>query len=251
MIEAKSVDFLGLEFQPQPTAEFAATLAEAASVDTPFAYVVTPNVDHMVRLEQHPELLELYTNAGWCVNDSRILEVLAKRSKVYLPASPGADVVALLFETYISPDEPVNVIGGTPDVIKAVKARYGLTRLNWHDAPMGLAKNPAAVDACAEFIAAHPARFTFLCVGSPQQEMVALATLRHGGAKGVGLCCGASLDFLAGKVARAPGWMRRSRLEWLHRLASQPGRLGRRYLVDGPRIFRIWSRWTRIKKRGA
>ena len=75
--------------------------------------------------------------------------------------------------------------------------------------------------------------------------MVALAALQRGDVKGVGLCCGASLDFLTGKTARAPQWMRKSRLEWLHRLLSEPKRLAKRYLLDGPAIFKIWRRTRR------
>ena len=74
---------------------------------------------------------------------------------------------------------------------------------------------------------------------------MAYEAFRLGSAKGIGLCCGASLDFLSGKTDRAPEWMRRTRLEWLHRLASEPGRLGRRYLIEGPAIFRIWQRARR------
>ena len=44
-------------------------------------------------------------------------------------------------------------------------------------------------------------------------------------------------------TARAPQWMRTQRLEWLYRLAAEPGRLWKRYLIDGPRIFLIWHRW--------
>jgi exopolysaccharide biosynthesis WecB/TagA/CpsF family protein len=94
-------------------------------------------------------------------------------------------------------------------------------------------------------VAANPARFVFLCVGAPQQEMVAKAILDRGDARGVGLCVGASLEFLTGRVARAPLWMQRARLEWLHRLASEPRRLGRRYLIEGPKILAIWLAWRK------
>jgi exopolysaccharide biosynthesis WecB/TagA/CpsF family protein len=73
--------------------------------------------------------------------------------------------------------------------------------------------------------------------------MIAHEVMKEGDAVGVAVCCGASLDFLAGGLARAPQWMRQARLEWLHRLGSQPARLWRRYLMDGPRIFGIWRRW--------
>ena len=62
-----------------------------------------------------------------------------------------------------------------------------------------------------------------------------------GQACGVGLCIGASLLFLTGDLRRAPVWMQRARLEWLHRLVQEPRRMWRRYLYEGPKILRIAS----------
>lgn len=239
------VPFLGLIFEPASIEGAVEALAKSASADAPFSYIVTPNVDHMIRLDTEPDLRRLYGGAGRLLNDSRILELLASWSGLALPASPGADIVATLFERAIAADEPVNVIGCTHADIEALRARFGLAHLNWHDAPMGLRRDPEAVEACAGFMAAHPARFHFICVGSPQQEMVALAAKRRGGVTGTGICCGASLEFLSGRTTRAPAWMRAAKLEWLHRMLSDPKRLVKRYLVDGPKIVAIWRRWRR------
>lgn len=238
-----TVRFVGIDFEPMDTAAAAARCAATAAPATPFRYVVTPNVDHIVRLERESALRPLYDGAGLMLNDSRILELFAKFDGKRLPASPGADVVEALFTSHIAKDEPVVIIGCSADDIAAVKDRFGLTDVRWHDAPMGLRKNPQAVADCAAFIAANPARFQFLCVGSPQQEMVAHAAALRGDCVGTALCCGASLDFLTGKTARAPNWMRKTRLEWVHRLASEPRRLAKRYLMDGPAILRIWWRY--------
>ncbi len=93
-----------------------------------------------------------------------------------------------------------------------------------------------------DFVLAHPSRFVFLAVGSPRQEMLADAIRATGQATGLGLCIGASLEFLAGASRRAPRWMQRAGLEWLHRLGSDPRRLARRYLVEDPPIFRLLLR---------
>ena len=245
----KTISFLGLEFQPMPVADVVAELVAMAGAReaSPFEYLVTPNVDHMIRLENEPNLRPLYDGAGLLVNDSRILEMLAGRDGLEFPASPGADIVEALFTGEIKADEPVTVIGSTDQDVAKVAARFGLTNLHRHDVPMGLRQKPEAVAAASVFMAAHPARFHFLCVGSPQQEMVALAAKELGTVTGVGLCCGASLDFLSGSTARAPEWMRKARLEWLHRMFSEPGRLAKRYLVDGPKIFNIWRRWRKAR----
>lgn len=241
----RSVSFLGLDFEPMTTAAAVAELVAMAGTGDPFAYVVTPNVDHMIRLDGEPDLRPLYEEAGLLVNDSRILQTLAGRDGLDFPASPGADIVAALFEGEIRHDEPVTVIGSTDEDVAQVAATFGLTHIVRHDAPMGMRRKPEAVAAAAAFMAAHPARFHFICVGSPQQEMVARAAKERGDITGVGLCCGASLDFLSGRTARAPQWMQNARLEWLHRMASEPRRLVKRYLVDGPRIFAIWRKWRK------
>jgi exopolysaccharide biosynthesis WecB/TagA/CpsF family protein len=81
-----------------------------------------------------------------------------------------------------------------------------------------------------------------LAVGSPGQEILAAAIQASGRAVGTGLCAGASLDFLAGAAQRAPWLMQRAGLEWLHRMASDPRRLTRRYLHDDPPVFGMLMR---------
>jgi N-acetylglucosaminyldiphosphoundecaprenol N-acetyl-beta-D-mannosaminyltransferase len=63
----------------------------------------------------------------------------------------------------------------------------------------------------------------------------------------VAICAGATIDFLADHRRRSPVWMRRAGLEWLHRVASEPGRLAGRYARDAwefPRLF--WREWRRL-----
>jgi N-acetylglucosaminyldiphosphoundecaprenol N-acetyl-beta-D-mannosaminyltransferase len=239
------VSFMGLRFDPlTPDALIGATNLHIRS-GRELSYVVTPNVDHMVRLEAEPNLRPLYDDAGFMVCDSRILEILARFEGKPLPAAPGADIVEHLFRQHLEPTDKIVLIGGGPDVIEGLVRDFGFENIAWHDPPMGLRHNPDAIDAAARFIVTHNEGYAFLCVGSPQQEMVAKRAVELGGGKGVALCCGASLEFLTGQTARAPLWMRQARLEWLHRLFSEPKRLWKRYLIDGPKIFRIW-----LKRRG-
>jgi len=239
--------FLGIHFSGFSPEYLLRRVEDIGSAKRPFVYLCTPNVDHLVRLEREPELHDLYASAWANVNDSRILETLADLSGLALPACPGSDLTQALFETCIDPYEPVVVIGSTKDVIETVRRRYGLTDLRWHAPPFGLRTNPDAMAEAAAFVAANPARFTFLCVGAPQQEMVAQMIHTQGRAVGIGLCVGASIDFLSGSRKRAPHWVQRSRLEWLFRLLDEPQKLWRRYLLEGPKIFRIWMAWRKSR----
>jgi exopolysaccharide biosynthesis WecB/TagA/CpsF family protein len=110
---------------------------------------------------------------------------------------------------------------------------------------MGFDKDPAAFAQTVSFILTHPARLVFLAVGSPRQERLAAAVKATGQATGTGLCIGASLDFLAGAERRAPEWVRNLGLEWAYRLAHDPRRLARRYLLDSPRVVPLLLREKR------
>ncbi len=239
--------FLDVEFDPLPAETAASVIARRAHGMGPFAYVATPNVDHMVRLEKQPGLMPLYDDAWMTLCDSRIIEAFANASYIDLPATPGADVVEELFRRHIAPNDRVLMIGGSGEMAVTLRKKYGLKDLRWFDAPMGLRDDAEGRAACVRFIRENPAAYVFISVGSPQQEMIAHEARQAGDCSGVAVCCGASLEFLAGVTWRAPHWMRENRLEWLFRLGMEPGRMWRRYLVDAPRIFMIWHRWrTRI-----
>ena len=241
-IAEQRISFMGLDFDPLDTDDLSIELVRYVKTKQALGYVVTPNVDHMVRLDSAPQYRHLYKAATYNVCDSRILEVFARLEGKPLPVAPGADVVDTLFRHHIRPEERIVIIGGSAEIIDTLSSKMGFSNIAWHEPPMGMRHNPDAIRRAAQFVIDHNERFAFLCVGSPQQEMVAKKAVELGGGKGIALCCGASLDFLTGQTARAPLWMRKNRLEWLHRLMSQPKRLARRYLIDGPKIFKIWMK---------
>jgi N-acetylglucosaminyldiphosphoundecaprenol N-acetyl-beta-D-mannosaminyltransferase len=80
-------------------------------------------------------------------------------------------------------------------------------------------------------------------VGSPCSEIIASRCAQRGGGRGVALCIGASIEFILGDQIRAPLWMQKAGLEWAFRLITNPVRLWRRYLVEGPKIFLIVAKW--------
>lgn len=237
------VDFLHINFSGLGLDAAIDAIAARASLNAPFAYVATPNVDHIVGLSAEPARRALYEGAWLTLNDSRILERLAKRVGIVLPVACGSDLAERLFDVVIDRREPVTIIGGDDLGVAELKRRYRLTDVRWHRPPMGLKRSADAIVRAAAFAAAQPSRFTFICVGAPQQEMIAYAIAQHPNARGVGLCVGSALDFLSGRLQRAPRWMRSAGLEWLHRVISEPARLWRRYLVAGPRVFSLFAAW--------
>jgi exopolysaccharide biosynthesis WecB/TagA/CpsF family protein len=242
---------LGLDFAD---IGFDAVLERLASrpAGLPFAFVVTPNADHLVRLARQPPLGVLYDAAALRLLDSRVVARLARAFGLAPPpVVPGSDLAAALFnrQGQIDPREPLTILGAPPTAIAALAQRHGLTRIAHHDPPMGFDRDPAALEAALSFIEANPARLVLLCVGSPRQEVVASALKARGRATGTGLCIGASLLFLAGVEKRAPRPVQMAGLEWAWRLAQDPRRLARRYLVDDPAILALLWREARLRPR--
>ena len=227
-----TVRLLGLDFADLDAAAAAQRVA-ARPADAPFAYVVTPNADHLLRLGHDPVLANVYRNAGLCLLDSRVVAGAARMLGLPTPhVAPGSDLTALLLSRHLQAGECVTIVGLPPAWLPGLVTRCGLARPAHCNPPMGFAADRVAFAATVDFVLAHPARFVFLAVGSPQQEVLAATIAATGRATGTGLCVGASLEFLAGARHRAPLWMQRCGLEWLFRLGSDPGRLAKRYLAD-------------------
>ena len=233
---------LGLDFADLDAVEAATWLAQRPA-SAPFGYVTTPNADHLVRLHRQPTLARFYHAALLRLLDLRVVARSARLIGLAAPrVAPGSDLTGLLLARHILPGEPITIIGLNSKWLPALIARCDLMRLAHYDPPPGFERDATSFRETIEFVLAHPARFTFLAVGSPRQEMLAAAIHATGQATGVGLCIGASLEFLAGRARRAPLWMQQAGLEWLHRLAQDPRRLGRRYMCDCPAIFTLLLR---------
>lgn len=240
-------DFLGIAFDPLDMTATESWLADRAP-DAPFAFVVTPNVDHVVKLDAAPRVSEIraaYGAAALRLCDSRIVAKLARTRGIDLPVVPGSDLTAHVVTRIARSGDRLCLIGGDASMLADLQRLRPDLDIVQHVPPMGMLKKPEAMAVAEAFVRDSQARFTLLAVAMPQQEILALRVAKAGSAVGVGLCIGASLDFLTGRKARAPRWMQKASLEWLHRLLSEPGRLWRRYLVEGPRIFLLTMRWRR------
>lgn len=130
------------------------------------------------------------------------------------------------------------LIGSTEAQAQRVRERFGLKDLLHHNPPMGFIRDPAAVEACLQFVeSASPFRYCLIAVGDPQGVIVAHRLGDRGRARGLSFIIGASIDFITGKQQRAPAWVQRIGFEWLYRLMRSPRRLAWRYLVRGPKFF--------------
>lgn len=241
--------FLGVDFTPLSAPAALEWMANAAAGDR-FVYVVTPNVDHVVTLHEcgdepwRAAYRAAVAGAGLRLNDSRILARLARLSGQALPVTPGSDLtrelIVLAAEKGDRGPRKWLLVGGTVAEFAWLRASLPASLVAHYLPPMGVRDDPAAqAEICAQVVR-EQADCVLFAIGAPQSEIVAHAIAKSGQARGVGLCIGASVEFLSGTKARAPRLLQRAGLEWLHRLASEPRRLWRRYLLRGPRVFAIW-----------
>jgi exopolysaccharide biosynthesis WecB/TagA/CpsF family protein len=232
----ESVCFLGLRFDTGSVEEAAGDIL--AETHGRFKYVVTPNVHHMVKMLEDPvELLPLYEGAWRVFCDSHVLSRLARVGGLTLPVITGSDLTADLIARAAKHRLTIAVIGPTHAACARLQDKYPGLKLMSHTPKMGFIRSELEVRKCVDFVVRAQAPLVFLAVGRPQQEILARRIADHPEARGVGLCVGASIDFLTGAQRRAPVWAQKVGLEWSYRLLSDPQRFARRYLVESPRIF--------------
>ncbi len=238
----EEIRLLGLDFVNRALPQVAATLA-ARPADAPFASVVTAQSHQLVRLSREAELRPFFEGAGMRLLGSRVVFKLCRMLGLPAPAViPGCDLSAHLIAREIDRDEPVVLLGVPPDGVATLKVRTGLRRVDHHNPPAGFENDPAAFEKALRFIETHPARFTFLALGCPQQCLVADSLRQRGRATGTGLCIGEGLLPLIGRERRAPRAVQQMGLEWAWRLAQDPRGLGERYLVESPAIVGLLRR---------
>lgn len=243
-----SVEFLDLRFAALDIDHVARWVVDALAAPR-FQFVVTPNVDHVVRLHNrgdapwHAAFVAAERDADLCVNDSRILARLAGLSGLTLPVVPGSDLTRILVDTGVPAGTRIALIGGSDGDAAWLRGRLPKADVRHFEPPFGVLHDPKAQRAIVDFVEAEQPGLTLFAIGAPQSEIVAHQIQQRGKARGVGLCIGASIEFLTGAKRRAPRAMQRLGLEWAFRLLSEPRRLWRRYLIEGPPIFAIWWRW--------
>jgi N-acetylglucosaminyldiphosphoundecaprenol N-acetyl-beta-D-mannosaminyltransferase len=236
MSETEGAYFLGCRFDTGSIEDAVCDIIAEAGVG--FKYIVTPNVYYMVKLFDDSEIMQpLYRRAWRVFCDSRVLSRLARFNGVTLPVVTGSDLTARLVARAAELRLPVVIIGPAAQDCAVLAEKFPGLDFAVHTPPMGFIKSEQEVTKCVDFVIERQAPFVFLAVGDPQQGILACRIADRPESRGIGLCVGASIDFLTGKQKRAPVWVQRAGLEWLHRLLSNPRRLAARFLIECPRIF--------------
>lgn len=210
--------------------------------------VYTPNVDHIVIAERNPAFREAYAGASLSLVDGQPLVWTSPLVGSRLPEKvSGSDLIWPLLRRAAARRYRVYFLGGRPGAARAVADRaereLGVVVAGAEAPRLSIEPSPEDEAVWARIRAAAP-HLLFVALGAPKGELWihrASAHIRPA----VALSIGAGLDFLAGQIPRAPRWVSRAGLEWLFRLALEPRRLARRYLVDDPRFAGILYRTCR------
>lgn len=206
--------------------------------------IYTPNVDHLVKLQRDKEFYEAYKQADFLVCDSRIVSGVSR-----FLGTPIREVIAgsdLLsdFCLYHANNHEIKVflLGASEGVglaaMKNINEKVGRNIVvGAHSPSYGFEKNDDECNDIINIINASDANVLVVGVGAPKQEKwITRYKDKLPGIK-VFMGLGATIDFEAGNIKRAPLFIQKIGFEWSYRLLKEPRRLWRRYLIDDLPFF--------------
>lgn len=251
-----TVDLLGVRIHALTEAQVVAHIMDSIDAGRG-GFVVTPNIDHMRRCVDNSDYRETVASADLVLADGVPLVWASRVAGDPLPEQvAGSNLIVSLPAAAAARGISIFLLGGAEGTAAgaamALIQRFPGLRVagtwcppfGFEDSPEELARLEAAV------VGASP-DIVFVGLGSPKQERL-IERLRGLLPRTWWLGVGISFSYVTGDVRRAPVWMRRMGVEWVHRVASEPGRLARRYLIEGiPFGVRLmsWAAWRRFRRR--
>jgi N-acetylglucosaminyldiphosphoundecaprenol N-acetyl-beta-D-mannosaminyltransferase len=206
--------------------------------------VFTPNVDHLVKLQDDPDFLDVYRAADYRVCDSKILMYASRFLGAPIQEKISGSDLFPAFYTYHrnNPNVRIFLLGAKPGI--AAEAMRRINRaigreiiVGAHSPSFGFENNEQECAQIIEMVNQSGATVLAVGVGAPKQEKFICRYKDLFTQVKIFLAIGATIDFEAGSVNRSPKWVSEVGLEWLYRLLAEPKRLWKRYLLDDPRFF--------------
>lgn len=208
------------------------------------SYVVTPNVDHIVRLEKDEELQKVYKNASLILTDGKPLIWISKWYKTPIKEKiSGSDLFPRVCQLAANKNYTMYFLGAAEGVADTaarnlMKKYPGLNIVGTYSPPFGFEKNEQEMNKIKTQIQdVHP-DILIVGLGCPKQEKFMYYHCKELGVP-ISFGLGASIDFEADNIKRAPKWMSNHGLEWLYRFSKEPKRLFKRYFVDDLKIIQV------------
>ncbi len=236
-----SIDFLNIRIQVITQHKLLETLNKGV--------LITPNVDHLVKLQRDKAFYDVYQQAEWVVCDSKILYLMSKLLKKSLPeAIPGSSFFTAY---YMYHKDDVNckifLLGAAEGI--AEKARNNINEkvgreivVGAHSPSYGFEKNDQECEELVRIVNESGANVLLVGVGAPKQEKWIMKYRDRMPGVEVFMALGATIDFEAGTLKRAPLVWQKCGMEWLYRVIKEPKRLFKRYFVDDMQFFYYFTR---------
>lgn len=219
-------------------------------------WLVNPNIDVMRQVTADPAIRELVSRADVVVADGVPLLWAARVQRRPLPGLvAGSDLIWSLTRGARARGVRVFLLGGAPGVAaraaQALAEDTGRELAGSYCPPLGFERDPQQIEAIRAALRAAEAQIVFCGLGFPKQERL-MDVLAPDFPATWFIGTGASISFVAGDTPRAPQWLRGTGLEWAHRLASEPRRLFKRYVVlDLPYAVRLSRRSLAVRRASA
>jgi len=208
------------------------------------SFVVTPNVDHIVRYNKDIEFAEIYKKAHLVVADGMPLIWGAKFLGTPLKAKvSGSDLFPEACQLFEKNTRKIFFLGGRPKAAEGAKLKLlgkfpKLRIVGCYCPPIGFEKDAVELKKISQMIMDAGPDILFVGLGSPKQEKWIYDNYLSLNVP-VSIGIGVTFEFIAGMVQRAPVWMQKVGFEWFWRLMMEPGRLWKRYLIDDLSFFRL------------
>lgn len=206
--------------------------------------LVTPNVDQIVKMQSDSEYYNIVRQAEWVVCDSNILYLCAKILGTPLPeAIPGSSFFPAFYQHH-KDDENCKIFllgamdGVAQKAMERINEKMGRTMVVGAYSPSyGFEKKQEENQQIYQMINDSGANVVLVGVGCPKQEKWIDAHKAQMPNVDIWMALGATIDFEAGNVKRAPMIWRKLYMEWFYRFLQEPKRMYKRYFIDDPCFF--------------
>ncbi|MDM8310397.1 WecB/TagA/CpsF family glycosyltransferase [Phocaeicola barnesiae] len=210
--------------------------------------LITPNIDHLVKLQKDKEFYDAYQQAEWIVCDSKILYILSKFLRNPLPeAIPGSSFFTAYYEYHKNdPNCKIFLLGAAEGI--AVKAMERINQkmgrnivVGAHSPSYGFEKKTEECEELIRIVNESGANVVLVGVGAPKQEKWIMKYRSRMPKVDIFMGLGATIDFEAGTLKRAPIIWQKVGMEWLYRFLKEPKRLFKRYFIDDMHFFYYYT----------
>lgn len=212
------------------------------------SYIMPINVDVIMKIENDSKLKEISDKADMTLIDGKPLIWISKiKKKPIKEKISGSDLVPKLCEVANENKYSIFILGGKEGIAEKAKLNLqekfsNINIVGVYAPPVGFENNKNELEKINQMINKAMPDILIVCFGCPKQEKWIYENINKYNAK-VSICAGATVDFLAGNVKRAPKWMSNCGLEWFYRFLQEPKRLFKRYFIDDIKILKLLKKY--------